>query len=56
MDEGTEATETSDPTASDLKRTTRSSNRMVLWILLCVAGLFFATAFGVAILVKYGPY
>ncbi|MGR3462939.1 MAG: hypothetical protein ACU0B5_05720 [Roseovarius sp.] len=56
MNEEKEATETTNRTAGDLRRRTRSSNRMVLWLLLGVAGFFLAGAFGVAMLVVYGPF
>lgn len=42
-------------TAADLRQRTKADNRMVLWILLSVGGLFLAGAFGVAILVVYAP-
>ncbi|MET4103288.1 hypothetical protein ABIE58_002729 [Roseovarius sp. MBR-78] len=56
MNDETQVTGTTNLTASDLRRRTKSSNRMVLWLLLGVAGFFLAAAFGVAMLVIYGPF
>jgi hypothetical protein len=46
----------SPPTAEDLRRRTKSGNRMVMWLLVAVSLIFLAGAFGVAMLVVYGPY
>jgi len=44
------------PSAEDLRRRTKSGNRMVMWLLVAVSLIFLAGAFGVAMLVVYGPY
>lgn len=53
----TENTDDTGPrTAEELRAHSRRDNRNVLLILLAVCGLFLAGAFGVALLVVYGPY
>ena len=43
-------------TATDLRQASRDANRNVALVLLGVAAVFLAAAFGVGFLVLYGPY
>jgi hypothetical protein len=56
MSDDRQAQDENGQTAADLRRRTKTANRMVLWLLLGVAGVFLAGAFGVALLVIHGPY
>ncbi|MGI3212700.1 hypothetical protein ACROSR_16490 [Roseovarius tibetensis] len=56
MDEDDETPTVSEQSAEDLRRRTKSGNRMVAALLVGVTAIFLAGAFGVAALVIYGPY
>ena len=53
-----DTTDTADapPSAEEMRQRTRAGNRMVAALLIGLSMLLLAAAFGVAVLVVYGPY